>query len=95
MTINLIIYLVLGYWFFHCHIEFHVEIGMALVFKFGEHEDMPPVPRDFPKCGNYEVGQHESFFEHLWSSWFSNNSNVSRIQIPIMFLALIFVKIIR
>ncbi|XP_075986047.1 uncharacterized protein LOC142983100 [Anticarsia gemmatalis] len=42
-----------GYWLFHCHIEFHVEIGMALVFKVGEHKDMAPVPRDFPSCGSY------------------------------------------
>ncbi|XP_013191002.1 uncharacterized protein LOC106135292 [Amyelois transitella] len=42
-----------GYWLFHCHIEFHVEVGMALVFKVGEHKDMVPVPRDFPTCGSY------------------------------------------
>lgn len=42
-----------GYWLFHCHIEFHVEIGMALVFKVGEHKDMLPVPKDFPRCGNF------------------------------------------
>ncbi|XP_028030657.1 L-ascorbate oxidase-like isoform X2 [Bombyx mandarina] len=42
-----------GYWLFHCHIEFHVEVGMALVFKVGDHKDMPPVPREFPKCGSY------------------------------------------
>ncbi|XP_008487811.1 laccase [Diaphorina citri] len=42
-----------GYWLFHCHIEFHVETGMALVFKVGEHEDMAPVPKDFPTCGDY------------------------------------------
>lgn len=38
---------------FHCHIEFHVEVGMALIFKVGEHSQMPPVPQDFPRCGNY------------------------------------------
>lgn len=38
---------------FHCHIEFHVEVGMSLVFKVGEHEQMPPVPLQFPQCGNY------------------------------------------
>ncbi|XP_020282036.1 laccase-2-like [Pseudomyrmex gracilis] len=43
-----------GYWLFHCHIEFHAEIGMALIFKVGEHEDMLPVPRDFPKCGDWK-----------------------------------------
>ncbi|XP_053620154.1 uncharacterized protein LOC128680776 [Plodia interpunctella] len=42
-----------GYWLFHCHIEFHVEVGMALVFKVGDHKDMVPVPRDFPTCGSY------------------------------------------
>lgn len=42
-----------GYWLFHCHIEFHVEIGMALVIKVGDHKDMTPVPRDFPSCGSY------------------------------------------
>ncbi|XP_029167358.1 laccase-1-like isoform X1 [Nylanderia fulva] len=44
-----------GYWLFHCHIEFHAEIGMALIFKVGEHEDMPPVPRNFPKCGDWKM----------------------------------------
>ncbi|KAJ8669742.1 hypothetical protein QAD02_001001 [Eretmocerus hayati] len=42
-----------GYWLFHCHIEFHSEVGMSLVFKIGEHEDFAPVPEDFPRCGNY------------------------------------------
>lgn len=42
-----------GYWLFHCHIEFHVEVGMALVFKVGEHNEMPPLPREFPTCGSY------------------------------------------
>lgn len=42
-----------GYWLFHCHIEFHSEVGMSIVFKVGEHEQMPPVPRNFPQCGSY------------------------------------------
>lgn len=43
-----------GYWLFHCHIEFHAEIGMALVFKVGEHRDMRPVPKGFPQCGDFK-----------------------------------------
>ncbi|XP_014238681.2 laccase-like [Trichogramma pretiosum] len=43
-----------GYWFFHCHFEQHTAVGMALVFKVGEHSDFPPVPRGFPKCGSYK-----------------------------------------
>ncbi|KAK5650033.1 hypothetical protein RI129_001062 [Pyrocoelia pectoralis] len=42
-----------GYWLLHCHIEFHMEIGMALLFKVGDHSEMLPVPENFPKCGNF------------------------------------------
>lgn len=42
-----------GYWLFHCHLEFHVEVGMALIFKIGEHSQFPPVPEKFPRCGDY------------------------------------------
>ncbi|XP_001357249.3 laccase-2 [Drosophila pseudoobscura] len=42
-----------GYWLFHCHIEFHAEIGMALVFKVGDDDQMVPVPDRFPTCGDY------------------------------------------
>ncbi|XP_049802828.1 uncharacterized protein LOC126237076 [Schistocerca nitens] len=42
-----------GYWLFHCHIEFHVEVGMAVVFKVGEHSDFPPPPPGFPRCNSW------------------------------------------
>lgn len=28
---------------------------MALIFKVGENEEMPPVPRNFPKCGDWKL----------------------------------------
>ena len=43
----------LGYWLFHCHLSFHIEVGMGLIFKVGEHSDFPPVPKSFPTCGNW------------------------------------------
>ncbi|TGZ54926.1 Uncharacterized protein DBV15_05335 [Temnothorax longispinosus] len=43
-----------GYWLFHCHIEFHAEIGMSLIFKVGEDKELPPVPNNFPKCGDWK-----------------------------------------
>ncbi|XP_063981172.1 uncharacterized protein LOC135164603 [Diachasmimorpha longicaudata] len=43
-----------GYWLFHCHIEFHMEMGMALIFKIGEHSEMRPVPENFPTCGDWK-----------------------------------------
>ncbi|XP_044756692.1 laccase-4-like isoform X2 [Coccinella septempunctata] len=48
-----------GYWLFHCHIEFHAELGMAVVFKVGDHSDMVSIPRNFPKCGNYFNAEEE------------------------------------
>lgn len=43
-----------GFWLLHCHFQYHLIIGMHLVFQVGEEGDLPPVPRDFPKCGNYQ-----------------------------------------
>ncbi|XP_018332567.1 laccase-2 [Agrilus planipennis] len=43
-----------GFWFFHCHVEIHQEEGMAAVFQIGEHDQMLPVPPNFPTCGNYK-----------------------------------------
>ena len=38
---------------FHCHLSFHIEVGMGLIFKVGEHSDFPQVPNNFPKCGSW------------------------------------------
>ncbi|XP_011688158.1 PREDICTED: laccase-1-like isoform X2 [Wasmannia auropunctata] len=43
-----------GYWLFHCHIEFHAEIGMSLIFKVGDDKEMSPVPNNFPTCGDWK-----------------------------------------
>ncbi|XP_014666370.1 PREDICTED: L-ascorbate oxidase-like [Priapulus caudatus] len=42
-----------GIWFFHCHIAFHAEIGMAVVMQVGEPTDFPYPPYKFPRCGNF------------------------------------------
>ncbi|KAF2890857.1 hypothetical protein ILUMI_15316, partial [Ignelater luminosus] len=66
-----------GYWLFHCHIEFHIEIGMALVFKIGEHDEMLPVPPNFPKCGNYMPDYHATVNSSLCSE---DNGTLSEIK---------------
>ncbi|CAK1547706.1 unnamed protein product [Leptosia nina] len=80
-----------GYWLFHCHIEFHVEVGMALVFKVGDERDFPPIPRDFPTCGNYmpdNMVEHETTpkpsndnqfisINHWWPVVYVNNTITS------------------
>lgn len=42
-----------GYWFFHCHFEFHMHIGMSAIFKVGNRSDMVRPPSGFTTCGNY------------------------------------------
>ena len=68
-----------GFWLFHCHIEFHAEVGMSLVFKVGETSQMPKVPKNFPTCSDY-VPASENFVS------FSNR--------PVIFLLLHIISII-
>lgn len=42
-----------GYWFIHCHIEYHMHSGMTAIIKVGDKKDMVPPPIGFPQCGNY------------------------------------------
>ena len=42
-----------GIWMFHCHLEFHSEIGMSLLIKVGQQKDFPKEPNGWPKCGSY------------------------------------------
>ena len=54
---------VTGFWFAHCHMEYHTLKGMALIWQVGELEQMPPLPKNFKKCGNFEMSWEE--FENL------------------------------
>ncbi|XP_053967412.1 uncharacterized protein LOC128868878 [Anastrepha ludens] len=42
-----------GVWLFHCHFQFHIVIGMNMVFQVGTPQDWPPVPHGFPRCGHH------------------------------------------
>ncbi|XP_012944262.1 laccase-1 [Aplysia californica] len=48
-----------GVWFFHCHIEFHSEIGMGLLFQVGTKDQMPKTPKNFPRCGNWKFSGYD------------------------------------
>ncbi|XP_048246877.1 laccase-2-like isoform X1 [Haliotis rufescens] len=49
-----------GFWLMHCHIDFHVSIGMGLIVQVGELNQMPRPPKHFPRCGNWEyTGEEE------------------------------------
>lgn len=42
-----------GFWLLHCHFLFHIVIGMSLVLQVGTHADLPPIPPNFPTCGDH------------------------------------------
>ena len=43
----------------HCHVEYHNEMGMALVLKEGDIHDMNAAPENMQKCGNFEWTEKE------------------------------------
>ncbi|KAJ8044291.1 Laccase-4 [Holothuria leucospilota] len=43
-----------GWWFLHCHLDFHALLGMAMVVRIGTDEDIKGlIPPDFPRCQNF------------------------------------------
>ncbi|KAJ8044289.1 Laccase-25 [Holothuria leucospilota] len=43
-----------GWWFLHCHLDFHALLGMAMVVRAGTDEDIKGlIPKDFPRCQNF------------------------------------------
>ena len=50
---------VLGYWYMHCHTEFHNDNGMALYIKVGNHSQMNPPPTNINTCGNFVFSQND------------------------------------
>ncbi|XP_030837936.1 laccase-4-like [Strongylocentrotus purpuratus] len=48
-----------GWWLFHCHMDVHLELGMAVVFHVGDDRDLPPPPSTMPVCVR-DQGEHSS-----------------------------------
>ncbi len=42
-----------GVWFFHCHLDFHSEIGMGFLLRVGTENDLPPKPKNWQQCGSF------------------------------------------
>ncbi|XP_071949652.1 uncharacterized protein [Antedon mediterranea] len=42
-----------GYWFFHCHVEYHATLGMAMVVQVGDEDEIPDPPKAFPSCSSW------------------------------------------
>ena len=41
-----------GTWLFHCHMEFHAEMGQSLYFKVGNKRELIKKPKNWPECGS-------------------------------------------
>lgn len=65
-----------GYWLLHCHLEFHSEVGMGVIFKIGNDNHLPPVPDDFPTCGNWFPSK-SSIVNENFDSTISKDTDVS------------------
>lgn len=58
-------------WLFHCHFLFHVTIGMNLILHVGTQADLPPVPPNFPTCGDHLYVELKFAFEYRYKLFFS------------------------
>jgi len=50
-----------GFWAIHCHVEGHVDQGQVAVMWVGDFPDFPPVPDNFPRCGNFDARQSAAY----------------------------------
>lgn len=48
-----------GFWYFHCHYEYHMWSGMTLTFKVGNDTDLPAIPPNTPTCGDFLTPVYE------------------------------------
>ncbi|CAH1789304.1 unnamed protein product, partial [Owenia fusiformis] len=46
-----------GFWYSHCHIEFHNDEGMGMIFKEGAISDMNAAPPGMQRCGDFSFSE--------------------------------------
>lgn len=66
MTLAFYFFIKTGFWFMHCHIEFHSTLGMAVMFNEAPYEQSS-VPRSFPVCRDFPSNAGKQ----LVSSWYA------------------------
>ncbi|CAL1547209.1 unnamed protein product [Lymnaea stagnalis] len=70
-----------GIWLFHCHVEFHSETGMSVLFQVGAKSQLPRRPKNFPKCGNWKFEGYEDDLVVNPPSQ-GSNSSVATPEVP-------------
>lgn len=72
-----------GTWIYHCHLDFHSEVGMGMLIKIGNISDLPKEPTNWPKCGNF------FYIEEPKSMFLINNSNSIKVHIALFVFIII------
>lgn len=70
-------------WLLHCHIDFHAEVGMAVILKIGDYNQMAKVPKGFPTCYDYKT---QEMFDEQKSKALSINQMYFLILIIIVII---------
>ena len=52
-----------GYWYMHCHVEFHNNAGMSLVIKEGTDDQISKPPAAINTCGDFFFPQNNQASE--------------------------------
>ena len=88
------IFILLGMWFFHCHIDWHMTMGMALVLDV-ESETVERYPVDMPLCGDAlaeDVYREASASDSDSNSGSFTTSEVVGVAVGVFVAALIVVS---
>ncbi len=48
-----------GIWMFHCHIEFHLEMGMSFFIKVGKDEDLNKKTENWQNCFQLDSSENK------------------------------------
>lgn len=43
-----------GFWMMHCHIDWHLGIGMAFIIQVGEFDEFKSAPETIPQCRDFK-----------------------------------------
>ncbi|KAK4310942.1 hypothetical protein Pmani_017529 [Petrolisthes manimaculis] len=73
-----------GYWLFHCHISFHMEVGMGLIFKVGDDSMIPPVPEKFPRCGHWTPTPNPEFRTQIMNHLEVHNKKNVNVNVDLL-----------
>lgn len=77
-----------GVWLFHCHVDFHMALGMAAVVQVGETHEMRAAPGNFPRCGSWRYTEDSAQYSMCKLDANSVNGHVTNISLLLLLVGL-------